>query len=251
MNWENMGKQFPMAFKESEKRVSPSSPRNLFREPTLNKYHVDSAKNIGEMFNDYIDSICEAICDAISKWMNMASVASLIINGPVGSILPCGVIGPSLTPLIMARAPNNTLWNMKYSSAIANAFGTQWQGWHMGLTGTIMYPSFESFPGSTAPPTPNEPVPLMTLSSPGEVGLSPEALKQMMEKNLGHSHALHSSDLFDSIARAFNTVFQIFKASTLVTNVLGTGPVPLFAPPASSAGAVLMGSSVPTPGVFK
>ena len=40
---------------------------------------------------------------------------------------------------------------------------------------------------------------------------------------------IHASDLFDAIANAFNTVFQIFKTSTLVQNVLGTGPIPSFA----------------------
>jgi hypothetical protein len=72
----------------------------------------------------------------------------------------------------------------------------------------------------------------------------------MMDANLADPQALHASDLFDAIAKAFNTVFQTFKASTLVNNVLGMGPVPTFAPPFVPAGPVLMGSVIPMPGVF-
>lgn len=251
MNWADMGAQFPDAFTEAERMAPPPSPMNLFREPTFNKYHVDSARRIGVMFEDYIDGICGAICEAIGKWMKMASVAGLTINGPVGNILPGGVIGPPLAPLIMAHAPREKKQNLKYSTAIANAIDVQWQKWHMGLTGALMYPSFAVFPGPMAPPMPNAPIPLIALSSSGESGLSPGALKNRMEENFGAFWAFHSSNLFDAIAKAFNSIFQIFKASTILTNVLGTGPVPSFAPPASPVGPVVAGFSVPTPGVFK
>ncbi len=63
--------------------------------------------------------------------------------------------------------------------------------------------------------------------------------------------ALHASDLFDSVSRAFNTIFQTFKTTTIVQNVLGTGPVPTFAPPVVPAGPVLAGTVIPMPGVLK
>ncbi|MCK5506355.1 MAG: hypothetical protein KAJ10_14420, partial [Thermodesulfovibrionia bacterium] len=206
--------------------------------------------DIGQQYAKFIDGICGAICDGIDKWMKMAMVASAIINGPVGTVLPGGVTGPPLFPLIFATAPKSTPQEMKFSNAIANAFGTLWQPWHMGLTGVLSYPAFAAFPGPMAPPMPNIPVPLITLSSPGEAGLSPSSLKGMMNANLGDPKAQHASDIFDAISKAFNNVFQIFKASTLVQNVLGMGPIPTFAPPFVPVGPVLMGSVIPTPGVL-
>ena len=251
VDWSQPGEQYSDAFDPSELTAAPNSPMTLFREATLNKYHADSAGTIGDRFATYIEGICGAICDGIDKWMKMAMIAGVIVNGPTGTLLPGGVTGPPLTPLILPTAPMNTSQETKYSNAIAGALGTLWQPWHMGLTGTLMYPAFAAFPGPMAPPTPNIPIPLITFSSPGESGLSPGTLKSTMEANLADPKALHASDLFDAIASAFNTVFQIFKTSTLVQNVLGTGPIPSFAPPFAPVGPVVGGSVIPTPGVLK
>lgn len=251
INWDHPGDQYPDAFHESEKNVPPNPPMNLFQEPTLNKYHVDTARDIGKKFEDYIEGICSAICDGIDKWMKMTPIAGVIINGPVGTLFPGCVTGPPLMPLIFATAPKRTPQELKYSRAISNAIGTLWLPWHMGLAGTLMYPPFAAFPGPLAPPTPNVPLPLAAFSSPGETGLSPDSLKNMMEANLAEPTALHASDLFDSVSRAFNTIFQTFKTTTIVQNVLGTGPVPTFAPPVVPAGPVLAGTVIPVPGVLK
>ena len=117
LGWAQPGDQYPNAFSPSEKMVAPNSPMNLFRESSLNKYHVDSAKTLGDQFAKYIDGICGAICDGIDKWMKMTMVAGVVITGPVGLLLPGGVIGPPLMPLIFATAPKNTPQEIKYSNA--------------------------------------------------------------------------------------------------------------------------------------
>jgi len=250
IDWSQPGEQYPDAFQPSEKMVTPNSPINLFREATLNKYHVDSANKIGKQYEDYIDGITGAICDSIDKWMKMTVIAGVIITGPVGILLPGCVVGPPLTPLILATAPKNTQQEILYSNAIANAFGTLWLPWHMGLMGTLMYPPFAAFAGPMAPPMPNVPIPLAALSSPGESGLSPNTLKSTMEGFLADPKALHAKELFEAIAKGFNTVFQIFKASTMAQNVLGMGPIPSFAPPVVPVGPVLGGTVIPKPGVL-
>ena len=250
MEWSQPGEQYSDAFKPSEITAAPNSPMNLFRDATLNKYHVDTAKNVGDQYEKYIDGICGAICDAIDKWMKMTMITSALINGPVGMVLPGSFVGPPLMPLILATAPKNTPQEMKYSNAIASALGTLWQVWQTGLMGTLMYPAFAAFPGPMAPPMPNVPLPLIAFSSPGESGLSPSTLKITMDANLADPKAQHASDLFDAIAKAFNTVFQVFKASTMVQNVLGMGPIPTFVPPFVPVGPVLMGTVIPTPGVL-
>jgi len=250
MDWSQPGEQYPDAFKPSEVATAPNSPMNLFRDATLNKYHVDTAKTIGKQYEKYIDGICGAICDSIDKWMKMTMITSALINGPVGVVLPGSFVGPPLMPLILATAPKSTPQEMKYSNAVASALGTLWQLWQTGLMGTLMYPAFAAFPGPVAPPMPNIPLPLIAFSSPGESGLSPSTLKITMDANLADPTAQHASDLFDAIAKAFNTVFQIFKASTMVQNVLGMGPIPTFAPPFVPVGPVVMGTVIPKPGVL-
>jgi hypothetical protein len=250
MDWSQPGEQYPDAFKPSEIATAPNSPMNLFRDATLNKYHVDTAKTIGKKFEKYIDGICGAICDAIDKWMKMTMISSALINGPVGVVLPGSFVGPPLMPLILATAPKSTPQEMKYSNAVASALGTLWQVWQTGLMGTLMYPAFAAFPGPVAPPMPNIPLPLIAFSSPGESGLSPSTLKTTMDGNLADPTAQHASDLFDAIAKAFNTVFQVFKASTMVQSVLGMGPIPTFAPPFVPVGPVVMGTVIPKPGVL-
>lgn len=251
IQWKPAGEQYPDAFEPSELVVAPNPPNNLFREPTLNKYHVDTAKDIGKDLEDYIDGICEGICDGIDNWLKMASFAGVIINGPVGIVKPGTVQGPPLGPLILKKAPMDTDQEKKYSNAIANALSTLWQPWHMAISGVLAYPAFAAFPGPVAPPMPNIPLPLIALPSAAEAGLSPKSLQGLMMTNLADPEALHAPELFDAISTAFSTVFQIFKASTMVMNVMGTGPVPTFAPPFVPVGPVVMGSGNGPPGCLK
>lgn len=248
--WEQPGDLYSKAFPSGEAQVPPNSPMTLFREVSTNKYHVDPAKKVGDQYSKYIEGMTAAIGDGIDKWMKLTMIAGVVINGPVGTLLPGGVVGPPLMPFILAKIPKKTAMEIKYSTAIANALSQQWQIWQLGLTGTLMYPPFSSFPGPVAPPTPNVPLPLIALSSSGEAGLSAQALKGMMTSLLADAEANHAMDLFDALAKAFNIVFQTFKMSTIIKNVMGTGPVPTFAPPAVPAGPVVAGTVIPTPGVF-
>lgn len=251
VKWKPPGDQYPDAFEPSERVTVPNPPNTLFVQATLNKYHVDDAKDIGKNFEDYIDGISDGICDGVDKWLKMATIVGVIITGPVGMVTPGMVQGPPLGPLILAKAPMKTPQEQKYSNAIANALGTVWQAWHLAIVGTLQYPAFAAFPGPVAPPTPNVPIPLAALPSPGEVGLAPPALQGLMFANLADPEALHALDLFNAMATAFNTVFQTFKATTMVQNVLGTGPIPTFAPPFVPVGPVVGGVGNGAPGCLQ
>lgn len=250
IDWAPPGQQYPDAFAPSERQVAPGSPTELFHAATLNKYHVDSAKDMSDKLGAYIDGVSGAICGAIDNWMKMAMVTAALINGPAGTLLPGGVVGPPLLPLILGQAPKNTPLEAQYSLAIANAFGTAWQTWQTGLTGMLTYPAFAAVPSPMAPPMPNVPMPLVAFASAGEALLSPATLKGAMIGMLANPTAQHAPDLFDALAQAFGTVFQMFKTTTIVQNVLGTGPVPTFAPPFVPVGPVMAGTVIPTPGVF-
>ncbi len=245
------GLQFDDAFAAADLWVAPNSPLNLFREPTFNAYHVKTAKVIGKGFEKFIKDICDSVCDAIGMWRTLTVFTGVVINGPTGTIVPGGVTGPPLLPFILMSAPMDTPMQMKYSMAIGNAISTAWQTWQSGLTGTLAYPAFAAFPGPMAPPMPSIPIPVAALSSPGESQFSPSTLKSAMDANFGDPTAKHASALFESIARAFFAVFQMFKPATLVLTVLGTGPIPSFAPPVVPVGPVVGGSSIPVPGVIQ
>ena len=248
VKWEGGGEQFDDAFSPSERQAAPTSPINLFREPSLNQYHVDAAGTIGGRMAAYIEGISGAICDAIDKWMKMVVVGGLLINGPVGIILPGGMIGPPL--FINRSAPMASEQEVLYSAVISSVISQSWDLWQAGLTGILSYPSFAAFPGPMAPPTPNVPVPLMSLVSPGEAALSPALLASTMTGFLGDPRAQHAAALFDALSKAFGTCFQTFKATTMIQNVLGYGAVPTFAPPILPAGPVVAGVAIPTPGVL-
>lgn len=242
--WQDMGPLYPQAFRPAEQCTPNNPPNNLFHEPTVNRYHTGAARTVGQSMARYIDGVCEAIADAIAKWMNLASVAALTINGPIGTLLPGGVTGPPLKPFILAKAPRDTEMETEYSQAIAEAVSNGWQNWQQGLSGVLNYPAFAAAPMPMAPPTPNTPAPLVTFGSTGEGALTPVALEHAMLAALSQE-GQHAGALFKAVSESFHTHFQTFKTSTLVSNVMGTGPVAV--PP---SGPVTGGTVIPTPGNF-
>ena len=71
------------------------------------------------------------------------------------------VVGPPLTPLILAQAPKGSPQELKYTNAIANVIGTAWLAYTatIKVPGLPWYPAFAAFPSPVAPPTPNVPMP--------------------------------------------------------------------------------------------
>ncbi|MBM4388862.1 MAG: hypothetical protein FJ088_14065, partial [Deltaproteobacteria bacterium] len=92
------GKQYADAFKPAEKSVPPD-PARIFMPASVNKYHVDTQKSVGEKTEKYIDGICSAICSAWSSWHSTATFTGVIINAVTGVMPPGGLIGPPLMPL--------------------------------------------------------------------------------------------------------------------------------------------------------
>jgi hypothetical protein len=231
MRWQSMGDIFPQAFQPPELHTPANSSECLFHEPTLNKYHTDTAYTLSRNYAIFIDGISAALTNAIEKWMKIASVVSVNVLGPVGTLLTGGVTGPELYPLIMADAPQDTESDFKYSRAIAAAVSDNWSAWQQGLTGIL------NFPGFTGAPTMNLPAPVMSLMSETEAGLAPHNLSGVMWRNLDDPGALHAQTLFESVANSFYTHFQVFKTSTLVTGVtvVAAPPPPPVDPAATEA----------------
>jgi hypothetical protein len=248
MNWKSPGAQYQDAFAPADLSVPPNPPTCLFREATQHRMHVDAAKKMSDDYAAYIDAISDAICSGIDQWMKTAMITGVMINGPVGMLAPGNVMGQPLAPLILANAPKSSAQDLKYSNAIASAISAAWQTWQLGLSGVLSYPAFAAFPGPVAPPTPSIPMPLIAFASGGEALLSAAPLSAQMKANFADPAAPHVNELFDALANAFATVFQMFKLSTLVQNVLGTGPIPTFAPPIIPVGPVVGGVGTGAPG---
>ncbi len=238
---------YDAAFPESDKVTAPGSPP-LFQPATFNKLHTDAQKELSQVYGALLDGMCDAICNAWSTWQRAATLVGVMINGPTAS--GGQVVGPPWMPLILAAAPKSPPM-LKWVNAIATPIANAWLAYTatIKVAGMPWYPAFTAFPAPVAPPTPNIPCPVAALVQV-PVSLSPQLLKTQMVGLLADPTAPHHRETFESIATAFDQVFQVWKTSTMVTNVLGTGPIPTFAPPYIPAGPVVAGVGTMTPGGF-
>jgi hypothetical protein len=244
------GQQYPTAFARNELAVPPDTVAPpLFLPASTNKYHVDLQKTLNSKFGSFIDGICDAICSAWSTWQSAATLVAVVITGPVA--VGGQVVGPPLLPLILAQGPKGSPFELKFTTTIANAINTAWLSYTatIKVAGMPWYPAFAAVPSPVAPPAPNIPCPVIALTQV-TVSVSASMLKTQMMGLLGDPNAPYAAELFDAIASAFEKVFQLWQATTMVTNVLGTGPVPTFAPPFVPVGPVLGGVGTMTPGGF-
>lgn len=195
----------------------------------------------------FIDQISGAIRSAWVTWQTSATLVGVVINGVTAS--GGKVVGPPWAPLILAQSPKSPM-GLKLSQNIATALGDAWLQLttSMAVPGLPWYPAFAALPSPVAPPMPNTPTPIaaMVMALPL---VSKDALKNAMVRQ--HAGASSSDqNLYEAMAEAFEQAFQMWRVSTMVTNVLGTGPVPTFAPPYVPVGPVVGGTGVMTPGGF-
>jgi hypothetical protein len=237
-------------------KVKVPSPANLLKSPGVDTITVESCDDVSKQWEEFIDEMCKGICTSWSNWQNVAMFTTGIINAVSCQITPGSLTSPPFmgTALIMAntnvagKPANFTL----FVKAIATAIDTSWNAWQSGYMVTLMYPpTFAAFPGPTHPPTPNIPMPVVAGSSAGDALMKKNAISGLMLANLsGVTPDSLTQMLFDKFAEGFCMIFDIWKASTMIMNVMGTGPVPSFAPPFSPVGPVAGGSIIPKPGIF-
>ncbi len=250
-NWKQPSNSdhYGRAFKDSEKSTAPVTGLALVQPASLNKYHTDTQKMHHGKIGAFLDGTMSAIASAWSQWQTTATMVGVVIN----AVTAVGgqIVGPPWTPLIMASAPKSTPMELKYSNVIANVIGTAWLSFTatVKVTGMPWYPAFAAVPSPVAPPAPNVPCPFAALTQV-PVSISTNVLKMQMIGQLGDPTAPFHKELFESIADAFEKTYNLWKVSTMVTNVLGTGPVPTFAPPYVPVGPVVGGVGTMTPGGF-
>jgi hypothetical protein len=194
----------------------------------------------------FLDGISEAICSAWATWQASASMVGVIINGPIA--VGGQVVGPPLAPLILAAGPKAKPQEIQLTNAVANVIGKGWLALMatVKVPGMVWYPSFTAFPSPIAPPTPNIPCPFAALTMASAL-VSASTLKSQIVAMAGQPA---NESVYDAIGDAFEKMFNVWKATTMVTNVIGTGPIPTFAPPYVPVGPVVGGIGTMPPGGF-
>jgi hypothetical protein len=176
-------------------------------------------------------------------------MVGVMINGPTASVGQ--VIGIPWTPLIMAQGPKSSPMELKYTTTIAQVLGTAWLAYttSIKLPGLPLYPAFALCPTPVAIPMPNTPVPVIALTQV-TAPVSASTMKNMMVGMHADPTAMYHKEIFDAVTDAFEKCFTIWQASTMVTNIIGTGPVPTCIPPIMPPGPVVMGVGTMPPGGF-
>jgi hypothetical protein len=231
---------------------SAVDPMCLFLQASPSEWHKVAAQTIGKQVEDFMLECIMGICGAVEQWCKLAVVTQVQINSVTGMLNPGKLKGPPMEPLLLKGLPKKTAQQQKYSKAIAKAVGRGWDDWAKGYQAQVLYPpTFAIMPGPLHPPTPNIPLPVIMGSSSNESAMSASALASKMTLYLREPRALHHQILFHALGTAFALSFIVWKATTLLTNIIGTGPVPSFAPPACPLGPVANGTGVGAPGCLQ
>lgn len=242
------GKQYVDAFEEHQRAV-PIDPNLMFVPCSNNHYHVTACRDVGDKVRMFLEETSKAVCMSWQQWMMQAQIGGVVVAAIVGNLPSGGLVGPPQFPLAMPMALKNTPMLMKYSKAVLQAFSQAFMVWAQGYSGVLMYPpTFAMCPMPIHPPCPNIPATLQTTgASPGQAMMAAKPLETAMIAQLGDPGAPHHRQLFQSMATAIDKCFLLWLQQCQVQMVMGTGPVPTYAPPLAPAGAVVgVGSSMGT-----
>jgi hypothetical protein len=248
--------QYNTAILPNQRVATPKLVPPFFLPQNPNKFHVETCDRIGKQFKAIHDDGLDAVKFAHDMYRLSAGFMNLKIMGPAAIGTPGCLKGPDLGSL-MKTAPSFITYikpnAMAYKNAICDGVGQCFKQWQDMVTvpGLPWYPAFTMFPGPVAPPMPNVPVPLVACVSSGMMQITnPMMLAKAMESKFGAGLKAKDKDsqykaLFDSVATVLATSFALWLSSQMVQLVMGTGPIPTFAPPIVPGGPVVNGANLP------
>ena len=189
-----------------------------------------------------LDKLCAAVADAWAEWKLRAILKNVIIMAAVAT--EGEIEAPAFAPLVLRNAKTSSDPELEAVIGLAGPLGEAFNRWQKSvkMLGLPLYPSFQAFPGPVAPPTPNVPVTLALFKS--DLGSFRGIQGSVKAGDADAAAAAHA------VAAAMDSVFPLWLMMTMVVNLLGTGPVPSFAPPIVPVGPVSGGTVLPVPGVF-
>ncbi|MEM6973386.1 MAG: hypothetical protein AAF577_11330 [Pseudomonadota bacterium] len=199
--------------------------------------------------NKMLSSVKEAVDTfRISAHFAEITIFAAAATGPTGCLQ-----GPGLSALISAAPSASGLSGarLEFREAVAAGVGAAFDKWRSGVMvpGLPWYPAFTAYPGPQAPPTPNVPVPLAVCPSAYAAEITVGSKVAARIKN-ALPDAIDDSEtraLCDNVGNCVAAAASAWLITQTVSNVLGHGPVPTFAPPAVPTGPVVGGSVLPTP----
>jgi hypothetical protein len=224
-------------------------PPALFVAASDDMRDVNAQRDRTGTFDSFFERLCGAVAGAWRTWQDTCTMVGVVINGPVA--VGGQVVGPPLAALIQAQAPRGNDYERSRSDAVAEAISSAWLAYTatLRIPGLPLFPSFASMPSPMAPPTPSIPTQVRVLC--GLLPLVAEAgLKQRMLARCS-AREEYAEQFFDAMAFALASGARYWADTTLVTNIMGTGPVPTFAPPYVPVGPVVGGVGNMLPGGFR
>lgn len=225
-------------------------PQNTLNEPSSERGNNMSSQTT-RVYSDWprwLGAAKAGTKTAVDQWRGQAMFTGIKINGPVasgGRVTGPGIGGPIVDALKGAGMPNDAAQH--FGHAVEGA----WRDW----TGSVhvpdlpWYPAFAAVALAIAPPMPNVPTPISRLAhDPGKLNGLAGAIKGSLGTAKDWPGGAAAID--DFAAWLKGSAEGWFQGGCMITNVVGKGPVPAFAPPYVPVGPVVAGDNVATPGVF-
>jgi hypothetical protein len=199
-------------------------------------------------WDEWTRAVMTATTASVQAWLEQTKVSGVSINGP--SAIGGRFEGPRLAPMIQKRLTGGQV-PADVARAFADTISAGWAAWESSLKfpGLPLFPAFVAWASPVTPVTPSVPVPLLSLAmdaTPFGPGVLRDRLRAAVGGRINDDGAAIAIDRF---AREFSARFGVFCAGATV-RILGSGPVPTFAPPYVPVGPVVGGDNVAAPGIF-
>ena len=226
-------------------------PPALFLAASNSVADVDTQTAMHTAYMRLFDDLTPALRTAWDQFRTQACFADVKINGPLALGSPGCLRGPALYDLVR-RAPNVvgwTGWHGGVRDGFAEGVDKMFGAWQRQVTVPSLpwYPAFAAFPGPKTPQMPNVPTPLVACVSSGLRYMTPPELTQSLTGKLAPKMD-HASQFAAAMSDMIAGAFTAWLPQQMVMGVMGSGPVPSFAPPYIAVGPVVMGSVAAAPG---
>jgi hypothetical protein len=184
-------------------------------------------------YDDFISVMTRAIVIGFDAWRCNVKFSGLSVMGVTAKGKPGCLQGDLSIPEMIVGSLNPV------GRAIAAGVRNVWRQFQdlVCVPELPWYPTFASFPGATAPPTPNVPTPLLALGSLPSI-LSAVKLKDGMSTEFKGA-VLFSEELFTSFASELEAAFTLWRNTLMVTGVMGSGSALGYDPISQQPGMVI------------
>lgn len=226
-------------------------PKNTLLETASER--VDNKTPVAtKVFADWprwTQSAMEGCAGAVNLWSGSAVLSDVRIDGAMAW---GGVVNGTFTDALVTDSMIRAGAPADLSRNLATSLREAWMQWQASLRvpGLPWYPSFASYAGATVVPTPNIPTPLASLTQ-NTADLTANALATRIRSKIGAAKDWpEGAQQIEKLCAWFNAKFTTMLGGGVVRNVIATGSVPSYSPPAVTSGPV-RGTGTMKPGGFQ